>query len=378
MSVNHRLQTYLAGLENQGLLRTRAIAKQGLIAFDSNDYLSLSQSSALANCYQSASGRYPAGSTGSMYLNGYHPNHQALERAFAQWLGVDECLLFPSGFAANLAITALLGKITSVCCIDKSVHASIYDGLHLSKVTYHRYPHNDLQALESKLAEKAEISALITEGIFSMSGQIAPLTGIQNLCKPHGIDCIVDEAHSIGLLGPEGKGAVAMHALTQEEVPLRMIAFGKAFAAQGALVAGQSQWIHALMQAGRSGIYSTAMSPLLSYGLLQSLDLIRGADEARANLAGLIDLFRDYADQSPFGWTDSRTPIQQLQLGCPRLALSFAAQLRDKGFSCSAIRPPTVSHKAAGLRIILNAGHSPEQIRQFFKALESIYESTSN
>ena len=161
---------------------------------------------------------------------------------------------------------------------------------------------------------------------------------------------MVDEAHSFGVLGPQGKGAVCYHGLTQKDVPLRVIPLGKAFAAQGAIVAGKQEWIHALLQAGRSIIYSTAISPALSYGLLKTLDIVVNADDRRLKLRQLVELFREEIKRSPLQWIDSHTPIQQLQLGCPHLALHYAQELKKKGISCSAIRTPTVSIKSTGLR----------------------------
>ena len=162
--------------------------------------------------------------------------------------------------------------------------------------------------------------------------------------------------------------------LTQNEVPLRMIPFGKAFAAQGALVAGQKEWIHALLQAGRSVIYSTAISPALSYGLLKTLDIVTDAEDRRLHLRQLIDLFKEHIKSSPLNWVDSDTPIQQLYLGCPRLALHYAQELKNSGISCSAIRTPTVNIKSTGLRVILNYRHHEEQIQYLFNKLHTIYE----
>jgi 8-amino-7-oxononanoate synthase len=309
-----------------------------------------------------------------MLLSGYHANHRAVERAFADLLAVDECILFSSGYAANLAMTALLGKLNAHCFIDKELHASIYDGLTLAQVDYTRYFHNNMNDLERKLTKQTNHSALITEGIFSMSGQIAPLTAISTLCIEAQTEVLVDEAHSFGVLGEYGKGAVAHHDLSQKEVPLRIIPLGKAFAAQGALIAGQSEWISALLQAGRSLIYSTAISPALSYGLLNTLDIVIDAEERREKLNGLVELFRNLIKTSPLDWGDSVTPIQQLRLGCPHLSLYYAQELKKQGISCLPIRTPTVCKKETGLRIILNYNHTAEQINKLFNKLSAIYE----
>lgn len=378
MTLNEKIKNYTNELEQKGLLRTRLVPKSGLIHFDSNDYLSLAQDKTVSAFYQKAYSTFPIGSGGSMLLSGFHANHQAVERRFADWLEVDECLLFTSGYAANLAIGSLLGQLKAHCIIDKGVHASIYDGLTLAHVGFKRYLHNDMEDLAQKLQSDHQDRALITEGIFSMSGQMAPLSQITSLCQKSKISCIVDEAHSLGVIGSEGKGAVDFHDLSQKEVPLRMLAFGKAFAAQGAVVAGQSHWIQALMQAGRSLVYTTAISPAICYGLLNTLDVVVAADERRLKLMELINHFKALIPYSPFTWANSDSAIQQLQLGCPHLALRYAQELRKLGISCSAIRAPTVSAKASGLRIILNYKHQPEQITQLFKALHQIYERSPN
>jgi 8-amino-7-oxononanoate synthase len=380
MFLTKKIKNYTQQLARQGLLRQRVLpdlTQNKLIHFDSNDYLSLRQDKQIANAYQRGYSLYPCGSGASMLLSGYHDNHRAVEKAFAHVLGVDDCILFVSGYAANLALTALLGQLEAHCFIDKEVHASIYDGLKLAEVNFTRYFHNDMKDLLGKLTTHAHNSALITEGIFSMSGQMAPLAAVSSMCMANQTELLVDEAHSFGILGAQGKGAVAYHGLTQGEVPLRVIPLGKAFAAQGALIAGQSEWITALLQAGRSLIYSTANSPALSYGLLHTLDVLIAADERRLKLMSLVNLFRELCKNSSFTWADSLTPIQQLHLGCPHVAMHYAQELRKEGISCFAIRTPTVSKKATGLRVILNYHHTPEQIHFLFEKLNTVYERTS-
>lgn len=379
MSLNDKVREYTAQLNQKGLLRSRQVtepANSGLIHFDSNDYLSLTDDKNIAKAYQHGYTCYPSGSGASMLLSGYHPNHLAVEQAFAALLDVDECILFSSGYAANLAVTALLGSLKAHCIIDKSVHASIYDGLTLSQVGYTRYQHNNLDDLSLKLNSVPPHSALITEGIFSMSGQIAPLSAISSICIRNNIELIVDEAHSFGVLGKQGIGAVDYHGLSQKNVPLRIIPLGKSFASQGAIIGGKKEWINALLQAGRSIIYSTAISPALSYGLLKTLDIVTAAEDRRNHLRQLIDLFKEYIQSSPLKWSQSDTPIQQLHLGCPHLALNYAQELKKQGISCSAIRSPTVNIKSTGLRVLLNYRHDETQIKQFFNILHSIYENT--
>lgn len=378
MSLNQAITEYTRQLMRKGLLRTRVVStpdSPDLIRFDSNDYLSLTQDKRIAGAYQDGYKRFPSGSGGSMLLSGYHETLRAVEQAFAGFLAVDECVLFPSGYAANLAIAALLGQLKATCLVDKGVHASIYDGLTQSQVPFQRYAHNDLGHLRSQFNACPSNTVLLTEGIFSMSGQQAPLAQINALCQEKSALLMVDEAHSFGVIGRAGRGAVDADQLTQTQVPLRMIALGKAFAGQGAIIAGQAHWIQALLQAGRSLIYSTAVSPALSYGLLKTLDVVEAAEDRRFKLMRLIDCFRACIKQSPLIWNNSYTAIQQLQLSCPHLTQRYAGALKKQGFLCSAVRQPTVTAKATGLRIILNARHEEDQIIQLFNQLSRFYAS---
>lgn len=376
MTLQEAIQNYTALKKNKGLLRTRVIAnndKQAL-NFNSNDYLALTGEPRIAAAYQKGYQLYPSGSGGSMLLSGYHEIHHAVERAFAAFLDVDDCILMSSGYAANLAVTSLLGQIRATCLIDKSVHASIYDGLKLADVKYKRFLHNDLNDLNKQLNTSAINPVVITEGIFGMSGQQASLHEMHRIGASQQAVFIVDEAHSIGVLGMQGQGAVALHQLGQHEIPLRIIPLGKAFAGQGALIAGQQLWIDAILQAGRSLIYSTAISPALAYGLLETLTAVREADDRRYKLARLIHYFKQRIDHSPLTWSASTSTIQQLQLGCPHLALFYAAELSARGIHCSAIRPPTVPMQSAGLRIIINAAHREQHIDQLFHQLGVLHE----
>jgi 8-amino-7-oxononanoate synthase len=380
MTVHDKIKKYTEKLNKQGLLRRRNISQlqDNLVHFDCNDYLSLLNERCIAQVYEHGYKYYSSGSGASMVLSGYHRNHEAVEQAFSQLLKVDDCLLFSSGYAANLAVTSLLGSVQAHCIIDKCVHASIYDGLALSQVNYSRFVHNDLASLTKKLTIKKNNSVVITEGIFSMSGHKAPLTAMNQLIQDAHLPLIVDEAHSFGILGHQGAGAVIQHQLTQSEVPLRIIPLGKAFAAQGALVAGQCDWIEGLLQAGRSIIYSTALSPALSYGLLKTLDIVVTADDRRERLTQLITFFKSKTTDSLLTWSDSDTAIQQVHLGCPKQALYYAQELKRRGFACSAIRSPTVSTKSTGLRIVLNYSHTPEQISQLLDEIHTIYEHQSH
>jgi 8-amino-7-oxononanoate synthase len=372
--ITQKLNRFCKALDTKDLLRQRYLPSDNL-SFERNDYLSLSQDLRLADFYRQGCKAYPIGSSGSMLLSGYHGIHQELEETFARFLKVDGCILFPSGYAANLALTSLLGALKTHCLIDKAVHASVYDGLAMAGVSTTRFAHNNLHDLEKKCSKLTQDTVLLTEGIFSMSGQMPALRSIQHLTA---LPLFVDEAHAFGVLGPQGRGAVAHHGLTQEEVPLRLVAFGKAYAGQGALVAGKSQWLLALLQTARPLMYSTALSPAYSYGLLKTLDLVRAADAQRLHLNQLVAHFKTHITNSPLTWSDSNTPIQRVHLGSPKAALHYQKSLRAQGIDCSAVRAPTVAAAHSGLRIVLNACHQPEDINRLFKALDGIYETASD
>ncbi|MCA0403092.1 MAG: pyridoxal phosphate-dependent aminotransferase family protein [Proteobacteria bacterium] len=343
--------------------------KDNRLNFSSSDYLSLKNNKDIKAAYERGFNLYPVGSTGSMVVCGYHENHKVLETHFAKRLGCDDALVFSSGFAANLSIVSLLAKLNANILIDKSAHASFYDGLALAKASYQRYLHQDLHDLSQKLDVNKDNQVVITESIFSMSGSIAELSQLVSLAKKVKADCIVDEAHAFGVIGDRGLGLVNQENLSQNEVPLRLIPFGKAFASQGAVVAGKKEWIEALLQVARPYIYSTGISPALTYGLLKTFDFIYQANERREKLQQLIHYFRQKIAQINLKFRDSLTPIQQLQLGDPKLSLKLSSELKLRGILCQAMRQPTVTKPETGLRIILNYHHEYEDIDYLFENL---------
>ncbi|MFY7698292.1 MAG: aminotransferase class I/II-fold pyridoxal phosphate-dependent enzyme [Legionella sp.] len=368
----NRLKLFKQELSRQGLYRQLNHGDQeGLINFSSNDYLSLSVDKAVQRAYQTGFKYYPVGSGGSRLING-HRMHRYAERAFAEALGVDDCILFSSGYAANLALTALLAALNAEVIVDKAVHASIYDGLALRKILPIRYRHNDLGQLRSQLRKAGEHSAIITESIFSMSGQITPLKKIVSLSNHYKSTLFVDEAHAFGLCGKQGLGRIIDCDLTQEDVPIRVIPLGKAFGACGAILAGKKVWLDALLQVARPLIYSTAISPAMAYGYMLNLEVVRAADNRREKLHELIVYFRQAIGPSSLSWRDSSSAIQYLRLGCSRLALAYANHLYERGIYCQAIRCPTVSQSDTGLRITLNYNHQTENIDYLFSCLDKI------
>lgn len=365
-----RIHQRIAQYQKTGLHRRRPVCvdEKNYLNFSSNDYLSLTSDNRLKMAWQKGCELYPVGSGGSPLLSGYHSTHQQLERAFAEALGVDDCLFFSSGYAANLGLMRLFAQLKVQVYIDKAMHASVYDGLAFSGINVKRYKHCDVNDLEKKLLPGLD-SVIMTESVFSMSGQIASISLISKLAQKHHIDLFVDEAHAFGVLGPQGLGLVKALHLTQEQVPLRVIPLGKAFASTGAIIAGHGVWIEALLQSARSYIYSTSPSPAHAYGLLKTLEIIRESDARRLKLLELIAYFREAIQNSGLIWRDSESPIQQLQLGCPNRAQQIADKLYKKSIICMSLRQPTVSKQETGLRVILNYNHQPEDIDYLLRCL---------
>lgn len=366
----HRLQQALTDRQVTGLHRQRVVRDDCLIInFSSNDYLSLTSDPRLKKAYQTGYERYPVGSGGSPVVSGYHAVHRQLENAFAEALGVDDALFFSSGYTANLSLMALFTHLDALMYVDKAVHASIYEGMANAGTRFKRYRHVDVGHLQKKIESSAP-AIILTESVFSMSGQYAPLEALSQFAVKHAFDLCVDEAHAFGLVGSEGLGLVHALSLTQEQVPLRVIPLGKAFAGSGAMIVGQKDWIDGLLQLSKPYIYSTAPSPALAYGLLQTLDVIREADDRRRQLADLIHYFRSAIQSSSLTWRDSTSAIQQLQIGCPYQAQALSAHLLQQGILCYPMRQPTVTQQETGLRVILNYHHQPENIDHLLKCLE--------
>lgn len=366
-----KIHAWLSEVKRQGLYRQRQLFPANLLQFSSNDYLALTHDPQIKKAYQLGMEKYPIGSGASMVISGYHTMHQALEQEFSAALQVDAGLLFSSGYTANLSIAALLATLAAPVLIDKAVHASIYDGLIGAKVPFIRFKHQDLQALSQQLSRTSSSPIVLTESIFSMSGQQSTLDVMAKQLQPYGGQMIVDEAHAFGVIGPEGLGSVFAQQLTPEEVPLRMIPFGKACAGLGAIVVGKQHWIDALLQSARPTIYSTAMSPAMAYGLLHTVDYIRTLDDRRHRLQAIIAYFREKIASSPLRWRDSSTAIQQLQLGCPEKAMATSTELRQHHILCMAIRQPTVNKQETGLRIVLNCQHEPQDIDRLLAVLHA-------
>jgi 8-amino-7-oxononanoate synthase len=344
-----------------------------LLAFCSNDYLGLAQHPQLIAAFKRVADDEGVGSTAAHLVCGHRREHALLEEALAEWTGRERALLFSTGYMANLGVMqALLGR-GDLCVQDKLNHACLLDGAMLAGATLRRYPHGDITAAARQLASGPAAAALLaTDGVFSMDGDRAPLRELAALCQREAATLMVDDAHGLGVLGPDGAGSVAEAGLSVREVPVLMATLGKALGTHGAFVAGPADLIEGLSQFARSYVYTTAMPPALAAAALAAVGLARADGWRRGKLAALIGRFRAGAAQLELPLAASDTPIQPLLLGEATAALAAARALEAQGLLVTAIRPPTVPAGQARLRITLSAAHEEEHIDRLLDALATL------
>ncbi|KGI76630.1 8-amino-7-oxononanoate synthase [Oleiagrimonas soli] len=360
-----------------------SIDGRDFVVFCSNDYLGLAAHPDLVTALQRGAAEYGVGSTGAHLISGHHRAHAALEQALAAWTGRERALLFSTGIMANLGVMqALLGRTDTrqpgLCLQDKLNHASLIDGARATAATLRRYPHADVDAAARQLAAQPDAAALLaTDGVFSMDGDIAPLTELAALCRHEGATLMVDDAHGLGVLGPQGAGSLANAGLSQDDAPILMGTLGKALGTGGAFVAGSAALIDGLVQFARSFVYTTAPPPALAAATLEAVRLARAADDRRERLRHLIARFRTGAAQLDLPLMPSTTPIQPLLLGDAERASDAATALETAGFLVGAIRPPTVPQGQARLRITLSAAHRDEDVDRLLDALPHALSATN-
>ncbi|HEV2268215.1 MAG TPA: 8-amino-7-oxononanoate synthase [Steroidobacteraceae bacterium] len=379
------LEPVLAELERQHLRRRRATVDEypengnhtqvivdgcRLIDFSSNDYLGLAAHPALADAMAACATRSGAGSGASHLISGHGREHAALEEELAAFTGRQRALLFSTGYMANLGVvTALAGRGESVL-LDRLSHASLIDAGLLSGGRFRRYPHCDAAAARRLLAESTpQTAVLATDGVFSMDGDVAPLAALSEAARAHAAWLVVDDAHGIGVLGANGRGALEMAGLGCEEVPALVGTLGKAFGSFGAFVAGSEDLIELLIQRARSYIYTTALPQPVAAATRAALRIAREEAWRRERVLSLTERFRAAARQADVPLADSVTPIQPIPLGSAQAALAAQQALREAGFWVVAIRSPTVPAGAERLRITLTAGHEESQVDALVGAL---------
>jgi 8-amino-7-oxononanoate synthase len=346
------------------------IGGKQLLNFASNDYLGLSQHPALREALIDAASRWGVGATAAQLLGGRRDEHAALEEALARWTGRERALLFSDGWAANLGTIAALLDRKDVCVQDKLNHASLLDAARLAGCELKRYPHADIEGARRQLESAPDaVAILATDGVFSMDGDVAPLRDLAALCREQHATLMVDDAHGLGVVGPDGAGSVAEAALTQDDAPILMATLGKALGVAGAFVAGSAALIDALMQNARTFVYATAMPPALAAAARAAGDGARIETWRRDRLARRLSHFRSVATARGLALLPSRTPIQPLVIGASDAALAVAAKLEAAGFYVPAIRPPTVPDGKARLRITLTALHTESDVERLANAI---------
>ncbi|MCJ8170346.1 8-amino-7-oxononanoate synthase [Atopomonas sediminilitoris] len=344
---------------------------QRLLAFCSNDYLGLANHPDVLAALQQGAQRWGVGGGASHLVVGHSTPHHELEEALADFTGRPRALLFSTGYMANLAaVTALVGQGDSVM-EDRLNHASLLDAGLLSGARFSRYLHNDAASLAQRLNKASGNTLVVTDGVFSMDGDVADLAALSATAKAHGAWLMVDDAHGFGPLGAQGGGLVEACGLSVDDVPVLVGTLGKGFGTAGAFVAGSDELIETLIQFARPYIYTTSQPPAVACATLASLQLLRSEHWRREHLQALIQQFRQGASELGLRLMDSHTPIQPIVVGDSARALRLSALLRERGVMVGAIRPPTVPAGSARLRVTLSAAHSHAQVARLLDALAS-------
>lgn len=375
----------LADIRASGLYRTRHVVQGApgvevvrddgvrLSNFCSNDYLGLANHPAVVQAFCRGAERYGVGAGASHLICGHTAAHQALEEELAQFVGRDRALLFSTGYMANLgAVSALVGRGDCVF-EDRLNHASLIDGGLLSGARFRRYPHADPEALRRVLAARdAGTRLVVSDGVFSMDGNLAPLAALVDAARSAGALLMIDDAHGIGVLGTRGAGSLEHFGLDQSAVPVLVGTLGKAFGTFGAFVAGRDDLIETLIQRARPYIYTTALPPAVAEATRAALRIVSEESWRREKLSALVARFRSGAAQLGLRLTASTTPIQAVILGANEQAMAASQALREAGFWVGAIRPPTVPAGTARLRVTFSALHQESQVDALLDALADV------
>ncbi len=385
--LNAELAAQLQELAAAGLTRHRralespcgrlvAVDGKKVLNFASNDYLGLAGNREIAQAMADGALQWGAGSGASHLVSGHLAPHEMLEHEIATFIGFPRALTFSTGYLANLAVTPTLAGRGAAVFADKLNHASLIDAMQLAKANgadVQRYPHNDMAALEKMLAaSSAATKVIVTDAVFSMDGDLAPLPLLFALAERYDAWLVIDDAHGFGVLGAQGKGCLAHFNLPAAPRILLMGTLGKAAGVGGAFVAGSATAIEYLLQKGRSYIFTTAAPPAIACALRKSLEIIRNGDALRTSLFARIAQLRDGLAGLPWQLLPSPTAIQPVIVGDNEAALKLANALWERGLWVPAIRPPTVPKGTARLRISVSAAHSEADIAALLGALKEL------
>ncbi len=393
LSMDQQLQAKLAQRKEQNLYRQRHLLEsaQGAqvqvngktcLSFCSNDYLSLASHPAVIDSLRRGAETYGVGSGASHLIYGHSHEHHALEEELADFTGRPRALLFSTGYMANLGTILALTDKGDHIFEDRLNHASLLDGGLASRARCLRYKHADCTDLAQRMEKVGESEKssnarklVVTDGVFSMDGDLAPLPELSKTCQQQQGWLMVDDAHGFGVLGEKGGGIAEHYGLDLDELPILMGTLGKGFGTFGAFVAGSEALIETLIQYARTYIYTTALPPAVASATCISLKILQRETWRREKLNLLIQRFRSGAKQLGLQLgtelMNSITPIQPIILGDDALTLRVGEQLRAKGFLVGAIRPPTVPVGSSRLRITLCAEHSEQEVNQLLDAIDT-------
>ncbi|HGY9577264.1 8-amino-7-oxononanoate synthase [Vibrio harveyi] len=371
-----RIESALAERKTRGLSRSMNVVFAGnqsilehegrrYINFSSNDYLGLANDQALVRAWQQGLSVYGSGSGASPMVTGFSAAHGNLEAALTEWLGYERAILFGSGFSANQALLFTLLEKSDVLLQDRLNHASLMEAGVLSPAKMKRFKHNDIEHLSSLISAE-DNNLVVTEGVFSMDGDCAPLVDIADVTSNHDAWLAVDDAHGIGVLGESGGGSCELAAVKPE---ILIVTFGKAFGMSGAAILCDRATGDFLTQFARHHVYSTAIPPAQAYALTHAVSMIQEQSWRREKLTELGKVYGDNLSDLD-GFVETQTSIKPFLIGESDLALQVAGACRQNGIWVTAIRPPTVPKGTSRLRITLTANHTNEQVKTLSIALK--------
>ncbi len=342
-----------------------------MLTFCSNDYLGLANHPEVLNAFKQAADKYGVGSGAAHLINGHSIEHQKLEEDLAEFTGRDRALLFSTGYMANLGVVNALMKRDDMIFSDRLNHASLIDAGLLSNAKMKRYIHNNISALQKLyIKNTAKNTMILSDGVFSMDGDIAPVKQLAEIAKQQNAWLMIDDAHGFGTLGETGAGLLEQENITQQEASILMATLGKAIGTAGAFIAGSHELIEYLIQTTRTYTYTTAMPPAIAAATRASLKIIEHEGERREILNQHIQQFKKGANELGIELMPSDTAIQPIVVGSTEKAIKTSEQLQKGGVLVTAIRPPTVPEGTARLRITFSTAHTTEDIAILLTALE--------
>ena len=386
MAALPEFEAVLADLDERGLRRRRRSVRRlahdtadieldgrRCIDFCSNDYLGISAHPRVVAALVQAATEHGVGARASHLITGHQHAHDALEEALAAHTGRERALLFSTGYMANLGLATALVPKGGLVLGDALNHASLIDAGRISRAQLDWYDHADAAALGAKLADRAPGPALVlTDGVFSMDGDVAPLPALAAACRRHGARLAVDDAHGIGVLGGRGGGTVEHFGLGARDVPALVGTLGKAFGSFGAFVAGDADLVETLIQRARTYIYTTALPVPVAAATLAALEVSAAESWRRVRVLALAERFRSLAEAAGLPLAASRTPIQPVLVGAADAAVEASRRLLERGHYVAAIRPPTVPAGTSRLRVALSAAHRDADVEGLVAALADI------